>query len=267
VVDKENGGGKADAINAGINASRYPYFCVLDADAMLEEDALLRVAKPMLDDPDLVAATGGIVRIVNGSRVDHGRVLEVGLPKSWLATVQVVEYFRAFLVGRIGWSRMRSLLIISGAFGLFRRNLVETAGGFSTATVAEDLELVVRLHRHLRERGEEYRIAFIQDPVAWTEAPRTCARCAASGPAGREGWGRRFGFTAEWPETRATGPWGWWRSPTSSCSNSSVRWWSSSATPWWWRPRRSGRSRSPFSPRSSLLRCLSAFSSRCRPSP
>ena len=171
VVDKENGGGKADAINAGINASRYPYFCVLDADAMLEEDALLRVAKPMLDDPDLVAATGGIIRIVNGSRVDHGRVLEVGLPKSWLATVQVVEYFRAFLVGRIGWSRMRSLLIISGAFGLFRRNLVETAGGFSTATVAEDLELVVRLHRHLRERGEEYRIAFIPDPVAWTEAP------------------------------------------------------------------------------------------------
>ena len=171
VIDKENGGGKADAINAGINAARYPYFCVLDADAMLEEDALLRVAKPMLDDPDLVAATGGIVRIVNGSRVEHGRVVEVGLPKSWLATVQVVEYFRAFLVGRIGWSRMRSLLIISGAFGLFRRNLVEAAGGFSTATVAEDLELVVRLHGHLRERREDYRIAFVPDPVAWTEAP------------------------------------------------------------------------------------------------
>jgi cellulose synthase/poly-beta-1,6-N-acetylglucosamine synthase-like glycosyltransferase len=171
VVDKENGGGKADAINAGINAARYPYFCVLDADAMLEEDALLRIAKPMLDDPELVAAAGGIVRIVNGSRVDHGRVIEVGLPKSWLATVQVVEYFRAFLVGRIGWSRMRSLLIISGAFGLFRRNLVEAAGGFSTATVAEDMEIVMRLHRYLRERGEEYRIAFIPDPVAWTEAP------------------------------------------------------------------------------------------------
>ena len=171
VVDKDNGGGKADAINAGINAARYPYFCVLDADAMLEEDALLRIAKPMLDDPELVAAAGGIVRIINGSRVDHGRVLEVGLPKSWLATVQVVEYFRAFLVGRIGWSRLRSLLIISGAFGLFRRNLVEAAGGFSTATVAEDLELVVRLHRYLHERGEEYRIAFIPDPVAWTEAP------------------------------------------------------------------------------------------------
>jgi cellulose synthase/poly-beta-1,6-N-acetylglucosamine synthase-like glycosyltransferase len=171
VIDKENGGGKSDALNAGVNAARYPYFCVVDADAILEEDALLRVAKPMLDDPDLVAATGGIIRIANGSRIDHGRVLEVGLPRSWLATVQVVEYFRAFLVGRIGWSRMRSLLIISGAFGLFRRNLVEAAGGFSTATVTEDLELVVRLHRYLQERGEEYRIAFVPDPVAWTEAP------------------------------------------------------------------------------------------------
>jgi cellulose synthase/poly-beta-1,6-N-acetylglucosamine synthase-like glycosyltransferase len=170
VLDKENGG-KADALNAGINAARYPYFCVLDSDAVLEEDALLHVAKPMLDDPELVAATGGIVRIVNGSRVDHGRVLEAGLPKSWLATVQVVEYFRAFLVGRIGWSRMRSLLIISGAFGLFRRDLVEAAGGFSTRTMTEDLELVVRLHGYLRARGEEYRIAFVPDPVAWTEAP------------------------------------------------------------------------------------------------
>jgi cellulose synthase/poly-beta-1,6-N-acetylglucosamine synthase-like glycosyltransferase len=171
VLDKENGGGKSDAINAGINASRYPYFCVIDADGMLEEDALIRVAKPMLDDPDLVAATGGIVRIVNGCRVAHGRVEEVRLPRSRLATLQVVEYLRAFLVGRIGWSRMRSLLIISGAFGLFRRSLVEAAGGFSRDTVGEDFELVVRLHRYLRDRGEEYRIAFIPDPVAWTEAP------------------------------------------------------------------------------------------------
>ena len=200
VVDKENGGGKADAINAGINASRYPYFCVLDADAMLEEDALLRVAKPMLDDPDLVAATGGIVRVVNGSRVDHGRVLKVGLPKSWLATVQVVEYFRAFLIGRIGWSRMRSLLIISGAFGLFRRNLVETAGGFSTATVAEDLELVVRLHRHLRERGEEYRIAFVPDPVAWTEAPEDLRSLRGQ----RDRWQRGLG-QALWVHRRMAG--------------------------------------------------------------
>jgi cellulose synthase/poly-beta-1,6-N-acetylglucosamine synthase-like glycosyltransferase len=170
VIDKDNGG-KADALNCGINAARYPYFCAVDADAILEEDALLRVAKPVLDDPDLVVATGGIVRIANGCRIEDGRIVDVRLPTSRLATLQVVEYLRAFLVGRIGWSRMRSLLIISGAFGLFRRNLVEAVGGYATDTVGEDVELVMRLHRHLRERGEAYRIEFVPDPVAWTEAP------------------------------------------------------------------------------------------------
>jgi cellulose synthase/poly-beta-1,6-N-acetylglucosamine synthase-like glycosyltransferase len=172
VLDKANGG-KADALNAGLNAARYPYVCAVDADAMLEPDALLHVAKPMLDDPDLVAATGGIVRIANGCRVEHGQVTEVRLPRSRLATLQVVEYFRAFLVGRVGWSQIGSLLIISGAFGLFRRSLVEAVGGWRTDTVGEDVELVVRLHRYLRERGESYRIAFVPDPVCWTEAPET----------------------------------------------------------------------------------------------
>jgi cellulose synthase/poly-beta-1,6-N-acetylglucosamine synthase-like glycosyltransferase len=174
VIDKENGG-KADALNAGVNAARYPYFCAVDADAMLEPDALLRVAKPMLDDPELVVASGGIVRIANGCRVDHGQVVDVALPRSRLATLQVVEYLRAFLVGRMGWSRAGSLLIISGAFGLFQRSLVAVAGGYSTTTVGEDVELVVRLHHFLRERGEEYRVQFIPDPVAWTEVPEDFA--------------------------------------------------------------------------------------------
>lgn len=178
VLDKENGG-KADALNAALSAAQYPYVCAIDADAMLEEDALLRVAKPILDDPSLVVAAGGIVRIANGCRVDHGRIVEVGLPRSSLATMQVVEYFRAFLVGRMGWSSLRSLLIFSGAFGLFRRSLVEAVGGWRTDTVGEDVELVVRLHRYLRDRGEAYRIDFVPDPVCWTEAPedlRTLAR-------------------------------------------------------------------------------------------
>jgi cellulose synthase/poly-beta-1,6-N-acetylglucosamine synthase-like glycosyltransferase len=170
VIDKENGG-KADAINCGVNASRYPYVCAIDADALLEEDALLRVAKPMLDDPGLVVATGGIVRIANGCEIDHGRVVRPGLPRGRLATFQVLEYLRAFLIGRIGWSRLGTLMIISGAFGLFRRSLVESVGGWSTKTVGEDVELVVRLHRHLRDRGEKYRIEFVPDPVCWTEAP------------------------------------------------------------------------------------------------
>jgi cellulose synthase/poly-beta-1,6-N-acetylglucosamine synthase-like glycosyltransferase len=118
-----------------------------------------------------VVATGGIVRIANGCRVEHGRIVDVRLPRGRLATLQVVEYFRAFLVGRIGWSRMRSLLVISGAFGLFRRDLLEAAGGYATDTVGEDIEVVMRLHRHLLERGEAYRIEFVPDPVAWTEAP------------------------------------------------------------------------------------------------
>jgi cellulose synthase/poly-beta-1,6-N-acetylglucosamine synthase-like glycosyltransferase len=170
VVDKENGG-RSDALNAGVNAARHPYVCVIDADSLLEEDALLKVAKPILDDPDLLAATGGTIRIANGCTIDHGRVIEVRLPKSRLATVQVLEYFRAFLVARVGWSRLNALGIISGAFGLFHRSVLETVGGYWTATVGEDFELTLRLHRYLRERGEPYRIAFISDPVCWTEAP------------------------------------------------------------------------------------------------
>jgi cellulose synthase/poly-beta-1,6-N-acetylglucosamine synthase-like glycosyltransferase len=170
VIDKENGG-KADALNCGTNAADHPYVCAVDADALLEPDALLQVAQPIFDDPDGVAATGGIVRIANGCTIDHGRVVDVRLPRSRVATLQVVEYFRAFLVGRVGWSRLNALVIISGAFGVFRRSLVEAVGGWWTETVGEDVELVVRMHRYLRERDEPYRIAFVPDPVCWTEAP------------------------------------------------------------------------------------------------
>jgi cellulose synthase/poly-beta-1,6-N-acetylglucosamine synthase-like glycosyltransferase len=174
VVDKDNGG-RSDALNAGLNVARHPYVCVIDADSLLEDDALLKVAKPILDDPDLLAATGGTIRIANGCRVDHGRVIEARLPSSRLATVQVLEYFRAFLVARVGWSRLNALGIISGAFGLFHRSLLETVGGYWTPTVGEDFELTLRLHRHLRERGEPYRIAFVSDPVCWTEVPEQFA--------------------------------------------------------------------------------------------
>jgi cellulose synthase/poly-beta-1,6-N-acetylglucosamine synthase-like glycosyltransferase len=188
VLDKENGG-KADALNAGVNAAHYPYICAVDADAVLEQDALIRVAKPILNEPELIAATGGIVRIANGCKIDHGRVVSVLLPKSRLATFQVVEYFRAFLVGRVGWSRVNALLIISGAFGLFRRSVVDAVGGYSTTTVGEDMELVVRIHRYLRERGESYRIVFVPDPVCWTEAPESVRALARQ----RNRWQRGLG--------------------------------------------------------------------------
>lgn len=199
VVDKENGG-KADALNAGVNASRYPYVCAIDADAILEEDALLRVARPIIEEPEIVVATGGIVRIANGCQIRGGRVLDVRLPHSRLAVLQVLEYFRAFLIGRVGWSRLNALLIISGAFGLFRRSLVETVGGFSVDTVGEDMELVVRLHRHLRERDEPYRIEFVPDPVCWTEAPETMRQLSRQ----RRRWHRGLGETL-WRHRRVAG--------------------------------------------------------------
>lgn len=172
VVDKEKGG-KADALNAGINLSRYPVFCSIDADSVIEDDALLRVVKPFMEKPRETVAVGGIVRIVNGCEVKDGRVTRVELPDEPLPILQVVEYLRAFLSGRVGWSALRSLMIISGAFGVYRKEEVVEVGGYSADTDTEDLELVVRLHKHLRRQKRRYRIVFVPDPVCWTEAPRT----------------------------------------------------------------------------------------------
>jgi cellulose synthase/poly-beta-1,6-N-acetylglucosamine synthase-like glycosyltransferase len=171
VLDKENGG-KADALNAGICAARYPLVCCLDADIILEEDALIRAARPMIESGE-VAAVGGIVRVANGCEVDSGRVVEVGTPRAALPNLQIVEYLRAFLAGRTGWSKLNCLLIISGAFGMFRRQDLIAAGGYARDTVGEDMEVVTRMHRSLRERNRDYRILFIPDPVAWTEVPDT----------------------------------------------------------------------------------------------
>ena len=171
VIDKHNGG-KADAINAGINAARHPLVCVIDADSILEPEALMRAALPFVESPHTLA-TGGIIRIVNDCRVEAGRVTEVGMPSSWLARFQVVEYLRAFLSGRVAMSAANALLIISGAFGLFRRDAVIEVGGFRHDTIGEDMEIVARLHRAWRDRGKPYRIVFQPDPVCWTEAPET----------------------------------------------------------------------------------------------
>jgi cellulose synthase/poly-beta-1,6-N-acetylglucosamine synthase-like glycosyltransferase len=171
MIDKENGG-KADAINAGINAARYPLVCVIDADSLLEEHSLSRAVLPFIEDPDTIAA-GGIVRIANGCRVERGRVTEVGLPRNPLAMFQVVEYLRAFLAGRVAQSAVNGLLIISGAFGLFKRDAVVEVGGFRPDTIGEDMELVTRLHRVYRERGQRFRIVFQPEPICWTEVPES----------------------------------------------------------------------------------------------
>lgn len=169
VVDKQNGG-KADALNAGINLARHGLFCAVDADSILQRDSLLRLVRPFLDDERTVAA-GGTVRIANGSRVRGGFLEEAAIPRNWLARFQIVEYLRAFLFGRLGWSSLNAVLIISGAFGLFHRERVVAAGGYRHDTIGEDMELVVRLHRYHRERCIPYRIRYVTDPVCWTEAP------------------------------------------------------------------------------------------------
>jgi cellulose synthase/poly-beta-1,6-N-acetylglucosamine synthase-like glycosyltransferase len=171
VIDKENGG-KADALNAGLNYCYTPMFCAMDADSLLEPEALIRIVRPFLEDGTTIAA-GGILRIVNGCKVEQGRVTEVRLPKSLLARFQVLEYLRVFLAGRMGWASLDASLIISGAFGIFSRAAVVSAGGYSTDTVGEDMELVVRLHRYHAEQGIPYKIEFVPDPVAWTECPES----------------------------------------------------------------------------------------------
>lgn len=169
VIDKENGG-KADSLNAGINLSRYPIFCGVDADSILQRDSLQKVVQPFLYD-DEVVATGGTVRIANGCEVNGGFLTKIGLPANFLALFQVVEYLRAFLFGRLGWSVIDGMLIISGAFGLFRKETVVRVGGYRTKTIGEDMELIVRMHRVLRTAGQPCKIKFVPDPVCWTEAP------------------------------------------------------------------------------------------------
>lgn len=175
VVRKESAGKKADALNVGINAARHPLVCMVDADSLLEEDALLRVARPFVDDPGRVVATGGVVRAANGSTVYRGRIEEVRQPRSWLARIQIVEYLRSFLVGRTGWSRFGGLLIVSGAFGLFRRDIVVELGGLDHSTLGEDADLVASIHRRMREAGEDYRVVYVPEPVCWTEVPTSVA--------------------------------------------------------------------------------------------
>ena len=170
LIDKQQGG-KADALNAGINLSRSPVFCAVDADSVLESDALLRAVQPFFEEPEKTVAVGGTIRITNGCRVQSGRILDIALPRQVLPLLQIVEYLRAFLIGRLGWSNLDSLMLISGAFGIFARRIVVQVGGYSTDTVGEDMELVIKMHRYLRENDMSYSVRFVPDPVCWTECP------------------------------------------------------------------------------------------------
>ena len=170
LIDKENGG-KADALNAGVFFTEEPLFCAIDADSLIERGALRTVVEPFLTDPVRTIAAGGAVRLANGTSFRKGMPHDVDLPGNRLVRFQAVEYLRAFLLGRIGLSRLNSLLIISGAFGLFRTEIVRRVGGYDTDSITEDMELIVRLHRYRVEADRDYRVTFLPKPVVWTEAP------------------------------------------------------------------------------------------------
>lgn len=170
VVDKENGR-KADAANAGIGFARMPLVCVIDADSIIERDGLMRAAEPFMTDNGELIAVGGAIRIANGCEIVGGSLAKIGIPRALIPRFQVVEYLRAFLMARVANAELDMLMLISGAFGLFRRSVVVEIGGYRHDTVGEDLELVVRMHRYMREQQRPYRLAFVPEVVCWTEAP------------------------------------------------------------------------------------------------
>jgi len=169
VMDKERGG-RADALNSAINAARYPLVCAIDADTLLDADAVLRASRVFGED-ETVVGIGGTIRPANGAVIEDGRVASLRVPKRWIERFQVVEYARAFFVGRAAWSKLSALMLISGAFSIFRKDALVAVHGYWTETVGEDMEVVFRLHRHYRALGKPYKILFTPDPIAWTEVP------------------------------------------------------------------------------------------------
>ncbi|AXT18327.1 glycosyltransferase [Flavobacteriaceae bacterium AU392] len=171
VIDKENGG-KADALNVGLNISKSKYVACIDVDCLLLEDALQKMIKPFLEATDVrVIAAGGVIRIANSCVIKNGKLIDVNLPKSFLVQSQILEYLRAFLLGRMAWSRLNGLLVISGAFGIFDKEIAIAVGGYDTNTVGEDMEITVRMRRYMEEQNLKYRVSYIPDPLCWTEAP------------------------------------------------------------------------------------------------
>ena len=173
VVDKENGG-KADALNVGVNISSGEYLVCIDVDCILEQDSILKLAKPFLEQTDKkVIACGGVIRLANNCKIENGKIVDINIPKTLLGRTQALEYIRAFVLGRMAWSRASGLILISGAFGVFDRKIVLACGGYDKNTVGEDMELVVRMRKYMEEQKEPYKVVTIPDPLCWTEAPET----------------------------------------------------------------------------------------------
>lgn len=172
LIDKANGG-KADSLNAGINFSHYPLISSIDADSLLEKDSLIQMANMYMSNPEEYVAIGGNVRIANGCKIENGTVTDVRLPKKWWPMFQTLEYLKAFLGGRIGWGAINGLIIVSGAFGLFRKDYVIKVGGYRDGYPGEDMNIIIKLHRYMLENKLPYRVAFCPEAVCWTQAPDT----------------------------------------------------------------------------------------------
>ncbi|MGZ0052417.1 glycosyltransferase family 2 protein [Brevibacillus gelatini] len=185
LIDKENGG-KADSLNAGINLSHYPLIASIDADSLLEKDALIRIAKVYMENPEETVAIGGDIRIANGCKIENGVVKDIRLPDKFLPMMQSVEYLKAFLGGRIGWSAINGLIIVSGAFGVFRKDYVVKVGGYRGGYPGEDMNIIIKLHKYMLENNLPYRVAFCPDAVCWTQAPDTWKILGSQ----RRRWGR-----------------------------------------------------------------------------
>lgn len=170
VIDKENGG-KADALNAGINVSSHPIIACIDVDCILAQDSLIKMMKPFMEENTRVIATGGVIRIANSCEIEDGRLIKVNMPNQFLPRMQVLEYIRAFLMGRMAWSRLNGLMLVSGALGFFDKEIAIACGGYNHNTVGEDMELVVRMRRYMADQNQKYKVVYVPDPLCWTEAP------------------------------------------------------------------------------------------------
>lgn len=171
LIDKENGG-KADAQNGAARVARFPYICMVDADTLLDRQSLLNLAIRLAAEPN-TAALGGIVRVVNGCKIDKGTVTDVGMPHRFIEKIQVLEYLRAFIFGRVSLSAMKTLMIISGAFGVYRWDAFTKLNGWNRESIGEDMDAVIRLHRTIYEKRLNWKVDYATSPVSWTQVPMT----------------------------------------------------------------------------------------------
>ncbi|WP_281226265.1 glycosyltransferase family 2 protein [Flavobacterium aquiphilum] len=173
VVDKENGKSKADASNAGINSSKHPLFVCTDVDCILKNDTIIKLAKPFIEGTKRVIASGAGIRISNSCEVKDGFLVKIHFPKGWYPRFQELEYVRAFLFGRMAWSQINGLLLVSGGLGMFDKEIAVAAGGYWHKSLGEDMDLIIRMRKYMYDNKLSFSIQYIPESLCWTEVPST----------------------------------------------------------------------------------------------